>query len=72
MLGSAIDDNVASSIVSQLLFLQAQDSEKDIYLYILQVVVSLLDLQFMIQSNILNQMYKQFVSVWLHQWVHSY
>ncbi|MCH4370253.1 ATP-dependent Clp endopeptidase proteolytic subunit ClpP [Staphylococcus haemolyticus] len=34
MLGSAIDDNVASSIVSQLLFLQAQDSEKDIYLYI--------------------------------------
>ncbi|HCZ9763904.1 TPA: ATP-dependent Clp protease proteolytic subunit, partial [Staphylococcus aureus] len=27
-------DNVANSIVSQLLFLQAQDSEKDIYLYI--------------------------------------
>ena len=34
MLGSAIDDNVANSVVSQLLFLQAQDSEKDIYLYI--------------------------------------
>ncbi|MCS4486879.1 ATP-dependent Clp endopeptidase proteolytic subunit ClpP [Staphylococcus americanisciuri] len=34
MLGSAIDDNVANSIVSQLLFLQAQDAEKDIYLYI--------------------------------------
>ena len=34
MLGSAIDDNVANSIVSQLLFLQAQDSEKDIYVYI--------------------------------------
>lgn len=34
MLGSLIDDNVANSIVSQLLFLQAQDSEKDIYLYI--------------------------------------
>ena len=34
MLGSAIDDNVANSIVSQLVFLQAQDSEKDIYLYI--------------------------------------
>ncbi|EGQ2846245.1 ATP-dependent Clp protease proteolytic subunit, partial [Staphylococcus pseudintermedius] len=29
-----IDDNVANSIVSQLLFLQAQDAEKDIYLYI--------------------------------------
>ncbi|CAC8741682.1 TPA: ATP-dependent Clp endopeptidase proteolytic subunit ClpP [Staphylococcus aureus] len=34
MLGSQIDDNVANSIVSQLLFIQAQDSEKDIYLYI--------------------------------------
>lgn len=34
MLGSAIDDNVANSIVSQLLFLQAQDADKDIYLYI--------------------------------------
>ncbi|HGN7426973.1 TPA: ATP-dependent Clp endopeptidase proteolytic subunit ClpP [Staphylococcus aureus] len=34
MLGSQIDDNVANSIVSQLLFLQAEDSEKDIYLYI--------------------------------------
>ncbi|HGZ3282751.1 TPA: ATP-dependent Clp endopeptidase proteolytic subunit ClpP [Staphylococcus aureus] len=34
MLGSQIDDNVANSIVSQLLFLQAQDTEKDIYLYI--------------------------------------
>ena len=34
MLGSQIDYNVANSIVSQLLFLQAQDSEKDIYLYI--------------------------------------
>ena len=34
MLGSQIDYNVANSIVSQLLFLQAQDAEKDIYLYI--------------------------------------
>ncbi|AVQ36779.1 MULTISPECIES: ATP-dependent Clp endopeptidase proteolytic subunit ClpP [Staphylococcus] len=34
MLGSQIDDNVANSIVSQLLFLQAQDADKDIYLYI--------------------------------------
>ncbi|EUJ18106.1 ATP-dependent Clp endopeptidase proteolytic subunit ClpP [Listeria aquatica] len=34
MLGSPIDDNVANSIVSQLLFLDAQDPEKDIFLYI--------------------------------------
>lgn len=34
ILGSAIDDNVASLMVAQLLFLQAQDAEKDISLYI--------------------------------------
>jgi ATP-dependent Clp protease, protease subunit len=34
MLGSAIDDNVANSIVAQLLFLEAEDSGKDISLYI--------------------------------------
>lgn len=34
MLGGGIDDDVANSVVSQLLFLDAQDSEKDIYLYI--------------------------------------
>jgi ATP-dependent Clp protease protease subunit len=34
ILGSQIDDNVASLIVAQMLFLQAQDAEKDISLYI--------------------------------------
>ncbi|MBM7690981.1 ATP-dependent Clp protease protease subunit [Peribacillus deserti] len=34
MLGSAIDDNVANSIVAQLLFLEAENPEKDIHLYI--------------------------------------
>jgi len=34
LLGSAIDDNVANSIVAQLLFLQAEDPDKDIFLYI--------------------------------------
>lgn len=34
MLGSAIDDNVANSIVAQLLFLDAENPEKDITLYI--------------------------------------
>ena len=34
MLGSAIDDNVANSIVAQLLFLEAEDPEKDISLHI--------------------------------------
>src|SRR5690625_2728073 len=34
MLGSAVDDSVANSIVAQLLFLEAEDAGKDISLYI--------------------------------------
>ncbi|WP_018930961.1 ATP-dependent Clp endopeptidase proteolytic subunit ClpP [Gracilibacillus lacisalsi] len=34
MLGSGIDDNVANSIVAQMLFLAAEDPDKDISLYI--------------------------------------
>lgn len=34
MLSGPIEDDMANSIISQLLFLDAQDSEKDIYLYI--------------------------------------
>ena len=33
-LGTAIDDNVANIIIAQLLFLQSEDSKKDITLYI--------------------------------------
>ncbi len=33
-LGSGIDDNVANTVIAQLLFLESQDSEKDIKLYI--------------------------------------
>lgn len=33
-LGSAIDDDVANAIIAQLLFLAADDAEKDIHLYI--------------------------------------
>lgn len=33
-LGSAVDDNVANIIIAQLLFLDAEDPERDIYLYI--------------------------------------
>lgn len=33
-LGTAIDDDVANLVIAQLLFLAAEDSEKDIYLYI--------------------------------------
>jgi len=33
-LGSAIDDQVASLVIAQLLFLEAENPEKDIYLYV--------------------------------------
>lgn len=33
-LGTAIDDHVASLTIAQLIFLEAEDSQKDIYLYI--------------------------------------
>lgn len=33
-LGSAVDDDVANAIVAQMLFLAAEDPEKDIHLYI--------------------------------------
>ena len=33
-LGSGIDDNVANIIIAQLLFLEAEDPERDIYMYI--------------------------------------
>ncbi|MEK6725941.1 MAG: ATP-dependent Clp endopeptidase proteolytic subunit ClpP [Deltaproteobacteria bacterium] len=34
LLGSAIDDNVANLVIAQLLFLEAEDPEKDIFIYI--------------------------------------
>jgi len=34
MLGTAVDDNLANVIVAQLLFLEAEDPDTDIYLYI--------------------------------------
>ncbi|OXM14863.1 ATP-dependent Clp endopeptidase proteolytic subunit ClpP [Paenibacillus herberti] len=34
MVGSAIDDSVANTVIAQLLFLAADDAEKDIHMYI--------------------------------------
>ena len=33
-LGTPVEDTMASLVIAQLLFLEAEDSEKDIYLYI--------------------------------------
>ena len=34
MLSGEVNDQMANSVIAQLLFLDAQDSEKDIYLYL--------------------------------------
>jgi len=33
-LGSAVDDNIANLVIAQLLFLESEDPEKDIHLYV--------------------------------------
>ena len=33
-LGTPIDDNVATLVIAQLLFLQSEDADKDIHMYI--------------------------------------
>jgi ATP-dependent Clp protease protease subunit len=33
-MGTAIDDNVANTVIAQLLFLQSEDPEKDIHIYV--------------------------------------
>lgn len=33
-IGSPIDDNLANTVIAQLLFLQTEDSEKDIHIYV--------------------------------------
>lgn len=33
-IGDAIDDNIAAAVIAQLLFLEKEDKEKDIYIYI--------------------------------------
>jgi ATP-dependent Clp protease protease subunit len=33
-IGNQIEDNLANTVIAQLLFLQTEDSEKDIHLYI--------------------------------------
>lgn len=72
MLGSAIDDNVANSIVSQLLFLAAEDPEKK-FLFTSTARAALLQpvWRSMIPCSLLSRRYLQFVSVWLRQWARS-
>ncbi len=70
-LGSAIDDDVANLVIAQLLFLAADDPEKDIHLYINSPGGSVTaGMVYMIQCNILSRMYRRFASVWPPAWGH--
>ena len=44
MLTDEIEDRMASAIVAQLLFLEAQDPDKDIYLYSLNYLIAIFEL----------------------------
>lgn len=56
-LGNAINDDYANVITAQLLFLEAENPERDIYLYLNSPGGTfLLVLQFMTQCSILNRM----------------
>lgn len=60
-LGEEISDVSASLVIAQMLFLEAQDSEKDIQLLLIVLVVLLpLALLFMTRCNILNVMCQQY------------
>ena len=72
-LGGPIDDNVANVVIAQLLFLESEDPDKDIHLYINSpggVVTA--GLAIMILCSILSQMYLQFVLDKLLAWVLYY
>lgn len=69
MLTGPVEDNMANSIIAQLLFLDAQDNTKDIYLYVNtpggSVSAGLAIVDTMIS---LSQMFKQLLWVWQLQW----
>lgn len=68
-LGEAIDENVASTIVAQLLFLEAEDPDKDINLYInspggsVTAGMAIYDTMQYIKPR-----FRPYVSVWRQAW----
>ena len=72
MLGSGIDDNVANSIVAQLLFLDAENPEKDISIYINSPGGSITSGMAIYDTmQFIKPMFRRFVSAWRHPWEHS-
>ena len=69
-LGDEVNNDTAATVVAQLLFLEAEDPEKDIHLYINSpggVITA-----GMIPCSTLNVMFPQYVSEWQQVWEPSY
>lgn len=72
MLTGPVEDGMANSIIAQLLFLDAQDNTKDIYLYVntpggsVSAGLAIVD-----TMNFINQMFKLSLWEWLPLWEQS-
>jgi len=71
-LGEEVNDVTASLVVAQLLFLAAEDPDKDINLYINSPGGSVTAWQFMIPCSISSLMYPPSVSAWRQVWAHFF
>lgn len=71
-IGSAIDDHIANLVIAQLLFLESEDPDKDISLYINSPGGSITaGMAFLIPCSISGRMFPLSASVWLPAWVPS-
>ena len=72
-LGEEVTDVTASLVVAQLLFLAAEDPDKDINLYINSPGGSVLpEWLFMTRCSISSRTFQQYVSEWRRAWEHSF
>ena len=73
MLSEEVNDTTASLVVAQLLYLEAQDPEKDIQLLYQLARAALLPpaWRFMIPCSISNVMFPPSASAWLPAWARS-
>lgn len=72
-LGTEVNDVVANSIIAQMLFLAAEDPEKDIHLYVNSPGGSITaGMAILIQCSTLNRTFPPSVWVWQLLWELSY
>ena len=72
-IGSVIDDNIANLVIAQMLFLEAEDPDRDIHLYItLRAVWFQPGWQYMTRCSTLNLMYRPYVLVRHRVWAPCY